>query len=76
MVNAVIIACDLAEINQWFHYTAFALLGIAAALRFVWLVVSYPNALEPGVRQAVLWTFGAGTSIILFAFAVSPLMHE
>ena len=71
VVNIAIIACDLAEVNQWFHYTAFAALGVAAALRFVWLVVQYPKALNPQVRQEVLRTFATGTALILGAFAVS-----
>lgn len=71
VVNLVILACDLAEVNQWFHYTAFAALGIAAALRFAWLVVQHPRALDAKVRKQVLLTFAAGTLTIFVAFAVS-----
>ena len=71
-VNIAIICCDLAEVNQWFHYTAFAALGIAAALRFLYLVVAYPKALDARVRKSVLQYFGMGTVSIAAAFTVSP----
>lgn len=70
-INLAILICDLLEVNQAFHYTSFALLGIAAAGKFVWLVVAHPKAVSGETRRKVLNWFGFGTVCILFAFAVS-----
>lgn len=70
-INLVILICDLLEVNQLFHYSSFALLGIAAAGKFVWLVVAHPNAVSGETRRKVLDWFALGTACILFAFAVS-----
>ena len=70
-INLVILICDLLEVNQAFHYISFALLGIAAAGKFVWLVIAHPNAVSRHTRKKVLNWFALGTACILFAFTVS-----
>ena len=70
-INLVVLICDLLEVNQAVHYASFALLGIAAAGKFVWLVVAHPKAVSGETRRKVLDWFAFGTACILFAFAVS-----
>lgn len=65
------LACDLAEVNQVYHYTSFALLAFASAGRFAWLAYKYPRAVSPQVRRDALAYFGLGAATILTGFGVN-----
>lgn len=70
-LNLIVIACDLAEVNQVYHYTIFGLLGAGAAGRFLQLEYTHRNALSPAVRKKAVAYFFSGVALILAGFAVS-----
>ncbi|KAK9893935.1 alkaline phytoceramidase [Cystobasidium minutum MCA 4210] len=69
-LNLIVIACDLAEVNQVYHYTIFGLLGAGAAGRFLQLEYTHRNALSPAVRKKAVAYFFSGVALILAGFAI------
>lgn len=75
-LNLIVLACDLAEVNQVYHYTIFALLGFASASRFAYLGYNYPQAVSPQVRRQAIRYFLLGVLSIVTGFAVSFIFRS
>jgi hypothetical protein len=69
-LNVIVVACDLSEANQVYHYAIFAFLASSAAGRFLYLIYSHPDALKPDVKRKALQYFFLGAAAILGGFAV------
>lgn len=73
-LNLIVIVCDLAEVDQVYHYSIFGLLGFSAAARFAHLGYMHPRAVSPPVRRIALKYFALGVALIVTGFGVSPIV--